>query len=1027
MSAEEAQSLAICNFITKICSMERQIELKRQKLCDRNDFEPYVAFQRLLRNGSEGITSSNLMKFLSENLIDVRINDARSIVSHYDGDKDGILSYKEFLDIVLPKEHPDLRAFVTQRECFDIKDEEYLSYETEAAMAVALSLELAIYEFAISEKQELDRLELDGPKIVDVVDSKNKKNLNFNNLQKFLHNNGLMPYDAEIINFLRRIDVDDDGVISGEELNFFLEKFSLNEDILPMNFRRNHPEAIIREDKLKSFSPNRKIVSNQYIMLSPEYGRVNFESKEEAMVGDTSKYNTKTKITSYGAKREEKEVVAKGGKVIDPLKEIRIEKNNLKEESRYTLKSIGEPKKEFKDSTVSKDLGREGSVLNIQDDKENNGDVKNVQVEVPNSDYKGKKSPKKRRMGRGSSAMKSGKKNPSEKRLRENRTGSRFGESQRKYNGNNPQNLNEKGRENETDKKGDTLTSSRLENITLRSHSKYKENKIEPRESTRPTYTSKYANSSSRNVPERRFSTQNLEKNNIPKDPNPENPKKEEEKPKVQKEPEPQNPVYQPSQRESYSSKYKHPPREYKKMDYSKYQRSNRTSFQPQNTHSNTATSYQKHQPKYQPMYLSSTLNKQPEPPKINPSQPLLEISNPQNTSKYQPKYESKYSRTQMSNDDRSSYQILRGTPKTYNNYNDKSPIDYKKSKEYNSKSPVSNIEMKNRRLSSNLPISNTENNLQSASKISRAETEARGPAEKHKHEVILPSPSKSIFTTGRSSIDRQSLSQINHQKGQKHDPKSPKENIKIEQHSNHDISNLSGSIYSTFKDKSALQNEKLISFTSLFKKILLQERKVEEIKRRIFSQPDFNPAGLFNLLENGRKPYFTFEEFRNFLTNISLKKTTAKSMIDFYSSFDANDKRMLDIDQLVNMIMPNDGNAKNRIFETPQNPEEFKFSEATKKLLKETFEVLFESRQEIHNCKKIMKSKGIEIHEVFDVLDISQNEKLSKSEFINFLTEFSPEFKESENHEIELFLKNCDIDKDGFINFKDFYMFFSV
>jgi hypothetical protein len=44
MSQEEARKLAVSNFITKVCAMERQIELKRQTLCDRNDFEPYVTF-----------------------------------------------------------------------------------------------------------------------------------------------------------------------------------------------------------------------------------------------------------------------------------------------------------------------------------------------------------------------------------------------------------------------------------------------------------------------------------------------------------------------------------------------------------------------------------------------------------------------------------------------------------------------------------------------------------------------------------------------------------------------------------------------------------------------------------------------------------------------------------------------------------------------------------------------------------------------------------------------------------------------
>ena len=64
----------------------------------------------------------------------------------YRKDDNPYLQYKEFLDIVLPKEHPDLRAFVTQRECFDISEEECLSFETENAMAILLSTEIEMFD-----------------------------------------------------------------------------------------------------------------------------------------------------------------------------------------------------------------------------------------------------------------------------------------------------------------------------------------------------------------------------------------------------------------------------------------------------------------------------------------------------------------------------------------------------------------------------------------------------------------------------------------------------------------------------------------------------------------------------------------------------------------------------------------------------------------------------------------------------------------------------------------------------------------
>ena len=276
MSNEEAKRLAVSNFITKVCSMERQIELKRQTLCDRNDFEPYVTFQRLLRSGSDGITSSNITKFLAENLIDVTINDSRNLVAHYDNDRDGLLSYKEFLDIVLPKEHPDLRAFVTQRECFEIKSSDYLSYETEAGLAILLALEVGVFEGAIFEKQELDRLIISGHKIVSIIDGGDEKgNLNFNNIQRFLHECGLMPYDSEIINFLRRIDRDDDGVITGDELCSFLDKFTPLQEESPVRYQPSKKESKYSPINKPKYTQMISPLSNQIAKKMGQYTNTN--------------------------------------------------------------------------------------------------------------------------------------------------------------------------------------------------------------------------------------------------------------------------------------------------------------------------------------------------------------------------------------------------------------------------------------------------------------------------------------------------------------------------------------------------------------------------------------------------------------------------------------------------------------------------------------------------------------------------------------------------------------------------------
>lgn len=128
--------------------------------------------------------------------------------------------------MVLPKEHPDLRAFVTQRECFDISEEECLNQETEKALAILISSEIKMLEELRDSKQEIEALHLSDQQIFNLLDTKNEGLLNYNSLKNFIQETGVLPFDSELIAFLRRVDKDDDGAISLKEFENFMVLFS---------------------------------------------------------------------------------------------------------------------------------------------------------------------------------------------------------------------------------------------------------------------------------------------------------------------------------------------------------------------------------------------------------------------------------------------------------------------------------------------------------------------------------------------------------------------------------------------------------------------------------------------------------------------------------------------------------------------------------------------------------------------------------------------------------------------------------
>jgi Ca2+-binding EF-hand superfamily protein len=89
---------------------------------------------------------------------------------------------------------------------------------------------MQMFEDLYFEKNRLDFLGISAEKFVEIVESdqpldKKAYNLNYKNLKSFIQKTGLIPYDQEIISFLRRVDRDDDGVINIKELDKFIKRF----------------------------------------------------------------------------------------------------------------------------------------------------------------------------------------------------------------------------------------------------------------------------------------------------------------------------------------------------------------------------------------------------------------------------------------------------------------------------------------------------------------------------------------------------------------------------------------------------------------------------------------------------------------------------------------------------------------------------------------------------------------------------------------------------------------------------------
>ena len=70
-----------------------------------------------------------------------------------------------------------------------------------------------------------------------------------------------------------------------------------------------------------------------------------------------------------------------------------------------------------------------------------------------------------------------------------------------------------------------------------------------------------------------------------------------------------------------------------------------------------------------------------------------------------------------------------------------------------------------------------------------------------------------------------------------------------------------------------------------------------------------------------------------------------------------------------------------------------------------------------IKEAKYGFKEKGIDFHKIFCEMDQLKKGYLEKEDFKYFIKNSRPEFKEGPYEELTVFVRNCDLDKDGKLN----------
>lgn len=233
-----------------ISEIEIVVECQRQALCSIPTFAPYSAFCRIDRDARECITAQDIVKFLQENGCTKTIGECARLVRFFDSDEDGIISYADFIQMVLPCDDNLMRSQVQKRPYNRVGRFDAMPYDEESGLVTLLRHEIDFIVRMNRFVRELScRPDYSAYAAFRTIDRYEEGAINVANLQDWFRQFGNYLSEQEVFAIIRRIDTDGDAKLSFEEFAEFF-KSSVNAEA-PL-IRPQAPEKLLKTKGLRS-------------------------------------------------------------------------------------------------------------------------------------------------------------------------------------------------------------------------------------------------------------------------------------------------------------------------------------------------------------------------------------------------------------------------------------------------------------------------------------------------------------------------------------------------------------------------------------------------------------------------------------------------------------------------------------------------------------------------------------------------------------------------------------------------------
>lgn len=202
---------------------EASVEVSRQVLGNQLGFDPYQVFKLLDSENKGYIDSFNLVDFYRRHSLFASSFEAQQVIYHYDSDLSASLNYSEFLNLFISDRNSYLKSSIMSSS----KSFSSVPYDIELSVLRVLEKELDLVKSLCAGIKDINlRYDFNVIDAYRALDSMALDNINTESVRKFLIRNFVTPSEQDVLNIVKRLDIDRDYRVTYTEFKNLFTSYS---------------------------------------------------------------------------------------------------------------------------------------------------------------------------------------------------------------------------------------------------------------------------------------------------------------------------------------------------------------------------------------------------------------------------------------------------------------------------------------------------------------------------------------------------------------------------------------------------------------------------------------------------------------------------------------------------------------------------------------------------------------------------------------------------------------------------------